>query len=370
MIPKLTRRGPRHPLRRPWSARRSLRRLLGLLALVITLHVAAIVFFEEITPFEALWLTLTTMTTVGYGDYTAQTLPGRLATMLLVFLGGIWIAFHAAATYFDNRADRRERMRYGRWRWNMKDHILIMNVPSGNSDAYLTRLVQEFQSSRRFKPHPVQLLCTCFRNGLPDPLARLGVVHHIGEAWDNEALEDVSAVDAEVIVVLAQSDTDPSTDGRTLDIVDRLRQMGVKSRILVECVDDANRPRFRRFGADITVRPLRGYPEMIVRALAAPGSESILEDLFTTRGDECWRYDIDITGHSWGDLVAKLVQSDIGVPIAYRSVEDGRMRINPPPATPVHADKLYVLVREGNARPDEEIAALLAQGRAALQGRL
>jgi len=61
-------------------------------------------------------LTMTTMTTVGYGDYTAQTYPGRLATMLLVFLGGIWVAFQTAATYFDYRAERRERMRLGRWR--------------------------------------------------------------------------------------------------------------------------------------------------------------------------------------------------------------------------------------------------------------
>jgi voltage-gated potassium channel len=51
----------------------------------------------------------------------------------------------------------------------------------------------------------------------------------------------------------------------------------------------------RRFGADLVVRPLRGYPEMIIRALAAPGAEKILEDLFTSKGDECWRYDVSVT---------------------------------------------------------------------------
>jgi len=37
------------------------------------------------------------------------------------------------------------------------------------------------------------------------------------------------------------------------------------------------------------------------------------------------------------------------------------MRINPDSGTVVDADKLFVLVREGNARPDAEIAALLKQ---------
>lgn len=336
-----------------------MRGLLLTLLTLAALHVAGIVLFEGLTPFQALWLTMTTLTTVGYGDFAAQTVPGRLSTMLLVFFGGIWIAFQSAATYFDYRADRRERMREGRWRWKMTDHILLLNVPVPETTAYLTRLLREFRASHRFKDAPVQLLTTMFPNGLPDQLAEMGVVHHAGEAWDTDALRRADAAEAAVIVILAQSDTDPATDGPTLDIVDRLRWIGAKGRILAECVEDGNRPRFRRFGADIVVRPMRGYPEMVVRALAAPGAEAILEDLFTSRSDEVWRYDVPVSGWAWQELVAALVQRDIGVPIAFRASQDARMRINPPPATPVEADKLYVLVREGNARPDAEIEALL-----------
>lgn len=163
-------------------------------------------------------------------------------------------------------------------------------------------------------------------------------------------------------MLLAESDTDRASDGRTLDVIDRLREMGAKGRILAECVDDANRPRLRRVGADVVVRPMRGYPEIIVRALAAPGTEAILEDLFTSRGDECWRYDVDVTGWTWGELVSRMVMQDIGVPIAYRATNQ-RVVVNPAPQTVVEADKLFVLVREGNARPDAEITELLVRGR-------
>lgn len=346
-------------LPRPWSPRRSLRRLLLTLLTLALLHAAAMVAFEGLTPFQSLWLTLTTLTTVGYGDFSADTVPGRVSTILLVFLGGIWIAFQSAATYFEHRADRRERMREGRWRWKMTDHILLLNVPPLANSAYLQRLIREFRASHRFAAMPIQILSTMFPDGLPDALSEQGVVHHAGEAWDSDALRCAAAAEAAVIVILAQSDSDPSTDAATLDIVDRLRDMGAQGRILAECVEDSNRPRFKRFGADIVVRPMRGYPEMVVRALAAPGSEAILEDLFTSRSDEVWRYDIAVAGWVWKDLVSALVQGDIGVPIAFRSAGDGRMKINPPPGTRVEADKLYVLVREGNARPDAEIAAFL-----------
>lgn len=336
-----------------------LRRLALVILVLVALHIVAMVAFEGLPPDDAVWLTLTTMTTVGYGDVSARTAPGRLATVVLMYLGAIWFVFQAAAVYFDYREERQERMRCGRWRWNLREHILVLNVPAHNATAFLARLVAEFHSSRRFRAKPVQVVSDRFDRGLPEPLVERGVVHHCGDAWDRRALAAADAVAADVIVVLALSDSDPASDGRTFDIVDRLRELGARGRIIAECVDDANRPRLRRAGADIVVRPLRGYPEMIVRALAAPGAEAILEDLFTSRRDECWRYDIEVAGWRWADLVQRLVERDIGVPIAFRSAGDEQVRINPRPDTIVEADKVYVLVREGNARPDAEIAALL-----------
>jgi voltage-gated potassium channel len=339
--------------------KRALRWFAAWLLLVLVLHTLAMVAFEGLAPGDAAWLTLTTVTTVGYGDFSAETAAGRLSTAILIYFGGIFVLFQAAAVYFDYRAERRERMHQGRWRWNMRDHILVLNVPAENAVSYLVRLVREFRASRRFRDRPVQVVTSKFEDGLPEPLHGLGVVHYCGEAWDPQALAAAEARAASVIVVLSRSDTDPASDGRTFDIVDRLREAGVEGRILAECVEDANRERLRRAGAEIVVRPLRGYPEMIVRALAAPGAETILEDLFTSRGDECWRYDVDVEGRRWADVVRLLVERDVGVPVGYRRAADRQLRINPPPDDVVRADKLYVLVREGNARPDEEIATIL-----------
>jgi voltage-gated potassium channel len=80
---------------------------------------------------------------------------------------------------------------------------------------------------------------------------------------------------------------------------------------------------------------------VIVRALAAPGSEQILEDLFTSQRDECWRYDVRIRGVRWSEIVATLVREDVGVPIAYRAAGEDRIGVNPPPQSEIDADKLF-----------------------------
>jgi voltage-gated potassium channel len=329
------------------------------LAAVLVLHVLAMVAIEGMAPLDAVWLTMTTITTVGYGDHTAKTLPGRLATIALIYVGGIWVMFEAATTYFDYRESRRRRMAHGRWRWNLRDHILVLNIPTESPTAYLTRLVCELRASRRFGPLPVLIVSRRFKGELPDELHELGAVHYAGDANDPAALEAAGAREARIVIVLAREEADTASDGRTFDILDRLSELGTKARIVAECVDDANRPRLRRAGAHGVVRPLRGYPEMIVRALAAPGTEAIIEDLFTSSGEECWRYDVRVGGKRWADVVRLLVERDIGVPIGFRSSAGGQVRVNPPPDTQVEADKLFVIVREGNARPDAEVQALV-----------
>ena len=41
-----------------------------------------------------------------------------------------------------------------------------------------------------------------------------------------------------------------------------------------------NRDRFKALGVRTIIRPVRTYPEIMVRAVVAPGSEKVLEDMF------------------------------------------------------------------------------------------
>ena len=101
------------PLRFRRSVVRDLRNrirfaLVGLLIL-IGLHVAAMMAFEGLSLGEAVWLTFTTITTTGYGDLSAKTPAGRAATIVLIYLSGIFLLTQAGGAFFEFRILRRER---------------------------------------------------------------------------------------------------------------------------------------------------------------------------------------------------------------------------------------------------------------------
>ena len=70
---------------------------LLMLALVIVVGVVGYVQLEGWTPFDALWMVVITLTTIGYGEPHPLSSAGRLFTMTLV-LGGVTIATYALST--------------------------------------------------------------------------------------------------------------------------------------------------------------------------------------------------------------------------------------------------------------------------------
>jgi len=101
--------------------RRTLIRAGLYLIIVFALHSWIMVEVEDLDVDEAIWLTLTSVVTVGYGDYAAETIMGRIATVILIYIGSIFVLFHVAADYFDYRTQRKMAMLRGRWKWQMKD---------------------------------------------------------------------------------------------------------------------------------------------------------------------------------------------------------------------------------------------------------
>ncbi len=341
------------------SIRQSLIRTSLYLALVLSLHVLAMMFLEGLSLADAWWLTATTVVTVGYGDLSADTGLGRIATVLLVYIGGIFVLFHAAADYFDYRTERRLKMLRGRWRWHMKDHVLLLNSPTINPDRYFARLVEEFREHEAFADTPVLLLTPEYPEGLPEHLLDLGLVHYHGHATDPEAIAACDTAAARIIIVLAERAVDPRSDATTFDILHRITESGTKATILAESVDDTNRERLRRSGARVVLRPVRFYPEIAVRAVICPGSEAILENLFTASGDECHGYKLRLKAKRWADVVHRLMEEGVGTAIAYAAADGKDIRCNPRPDEAVDATAIFVIAKENHVVSSRRMATIM-----------
>ena len=142
--------------------KRQMVRSAGFVVVIFVVHVIAMMAFEGMAAGDALWLTVTTATTVGYGDISASTLPGRSATVVLLYLGGIFILAKTAGDYFDYRTSCRIQKKCGNWRWNMSGHILIINTPRADGERFFLRLIEQLRASQAYGDKMVQIVTRQF----------------------------------------------------------------------------------------------------------------------------------------------------------------------------------------------------------------
>ncbi|WP_162937452.1 potassium channel family protein [Indioceanicola profundi] len=339
---------------------RTLRRTATWIVCVLALHILAMIIFEGMVPFDALWLTATTVMTVGYGDLSAATVPGRISTMVLMYMGGIYVLAKAVGDYTDYRAQMANEKARGSWRWNMRGHLLIIGQPVGNAEQYFIRLTDQIRAHESWIDIPILLLTEVFRNRrLPSSLADRGIALWTGNPTEIQSLEAVTPADARAVVVLAESGTDSAADAGVFDTVDRIRGAGFVGPIVAECVDQLNRSRLMRAGATTVIRSVHGFPEMAARALVAPGAERLVENLFTAEGDECRRYELPEIWHgTWTELTLRLVTAEIGIPLGYADPE-GCIHSNPV-GRAIEARAIFVIVHDRHqASAQVQIARLL-----------
>ena len=317
--------------------------------------------YEGLSLNDAIWLTFTTATTVGYGDLSATTTQGRVATILLLYLGGIFILARVVGDYFDYRLEVRVKKNTGLWRWKMNNHIVILNTPSHSGERYLQRLIKQFRASTHYQGTSIYLLSRQFPNGLPSFITQLNdVVHYHGNPSNPQDLAAVCVDKACDIIVLTKDENDESSDGRTFDILHRLKDFKINTKVLAECVEDNNRKRLQDAGANILIRPIRAYPEMIVRAFVTPGSERIIENMFNSANDEYRRYDVEISKLSWSEVVTRLITHNVGIAVAYIDCNTQDMVYNPPADAIPNIQALITISKDNSKHSNDDVKALVS----------
>jgi voltage-gated potassium channel len=340
------------------STGKQLFKALIILALLLISHSAAMVFFEGLSIGDSIWLTMTSATTVGYGDLAAKTFAGRFSTIILLYVGGIAILAQVAAMYFEFRNEIRENKIKGKWRWKMKNHIVFLNCPKDVGEEFFYKAIFGMRKSNSpLHNLPIVVVSDKFDKGISHGLRKLNVVHVSKHVSETETLEDACVKDAHTIVILAADRDNPDSDSINFELVDRVRDMGVKSRIIVEVARDENRVRMKRIGANNTLRPIRAYPELLIRAILAPGSEQVIETLFNSFGEECIRYDVN-TNCSWLEIIQKMTTTDLGIPVAYEDLE-GKIINNPSSKAIVQTKAVFAIVNEHKIRKSSEIEKII-----------
>lgn len=324
--------------------RKRVKRLFLILGGLLTTQVLIMWNVEDLSLFESIWITMTTVSTVGYGDFAPKTTLGRLSTILIMFVGAITLLTLIVSDFIEYRFYRRERILTGRWIYKMKGHIIVINTPKHGGEQYFMRFASQIRSIPEYETIPIMLLTRQFPQGLPTELADMGLIHYHGSGFEPEALKAVHAGSARHIVVLASDETDLQSDSLTFDIAHRLSEQNLACNTTLECVEDGNRGRFKALGIRTIIRPVRTYPEIMVRSVVAPGSEKVLEDMFNYEHDHPHRYDLKLDDLNWADIVSALIRHDIGTALAYID-NDNEIICHPSTHDEIEGSGLIVLVK-------------------------
>ena len=173
--------------------RRRMKTLFAMLVGLLVFQVTVMWTVEDLTLLESVWITMTTVSTVGYGDYAPQTLIGRLSTIIVLFIGAMTLLTLIISDFIEYRFYRRERILRGLWVYKMKGHIVIINTPQHGGEPYLMRFASQIRSNPGYETIPIMLLTRQFPDGLPPHLTDMGLVHFHGTGSDPSALQAVHA---------------------------------------------------------------------------------------------------------------------------------------------------------------------------------
>lgn len=195
--------------------------------------------------FDAVWWSLVTITTVGYGDKVPVTFWGRIIGIIFIFLG--FIIFSTFTAYIaSNFIDKKIKERKGLNKIRDKNHILICGWNSSanrilefihkqdNSDIVNVVLVNELEENK----------ISSLQNQFPD--LGIGFIH--GDFTNQEILLQANAREATHVILLfdeSKEDATPS-DERTIIAAHNLAFLKMKGKISIQLHDGKYLPNLRK----------------------------------------------------------------------------------------------------------------------------
>lgn len=228
---------------------------------------------EGMAWFDALYLTIVTISTVGFGDITPQTLPGKLFAMLLIVMG-VGAALYLLSVIAEGVLAGRLRsvlMRSAMMRkiQRLEGHVIVCGF-----GRFGRIVVDELLQAGR------SLVVVESDLALGPDLERLGIDFVLGSATRDEILEQAAVVHAEALVVATSDEAD------NVFITLSARELNPGIRIHARAESESGIRRLRQAGADFVNSPYQMGGIRTAASLLRPSVVDFLELSAASHGHE------------------------------------------------------------------------------------
>ena len=110
---------------------------------------------SDLTLADSLWWSMVTMTTVGYGDFYAQTWQGRFLVSYPCFIIGIGLIGYLLGLLAESMIELASKRKKGISKIRMKEHIIICHCPSISK---VLNIVRELRATDTHKNSPIVVI--------------------------------------------------------------------------------------------------------------------------------------------------------------------------------------------------------------------
>ena len=253
---------------------------MAALLISITGNAMTFFFFErgarpELSVGDSFWYSMISITTIGYGDLTANTAGSRIGTIFFITLLGLTAFTASAGMLISWLIELQHRERTGMGRLYLKEHILIINYPS---ESRVRHIVDEFMSDPKHQDDDIAVVS--------DRVETLSFSHPNvyfvrGSPLEMETYERAAIADAQKAIVLSTGYDDPNSDSIVASAVSVLHRVNPRVVATAECVDPKHAVLFEGMDNMSLVFPLQMANNLLVQESQDPGV-SLLAQVITS----------------------------------------------------------------------------------------
>lgn len=286
------------------------------------------------TWFNAFYWVMTTMATVGYGDFFAKTAAGRVFTIFL-YIFGIGLLSLVIGKIVEGMSAMQRRRGEGTLSFHGKNHVILINW-SRKAEAAVGEILSYLP-----KCHIVII-----DESKQHPLEQMDQVHFIsGDASSDEILLKANVQEARAAIVFGDTRIDEAslTDGKSLLIVSSIERMAPQVHTTVEILQENNIRNFRHVHVNEFVLSHDAVSRLAVRSALQEGNSEVITQLLSRQyGDDIYEVPRSGAWITYGDAFSSLLQQG-----ATLLSDRGDLGINRKLDQPIPDDaRLYIVTDE------------------------